>query len=144
MARARRDPYLNFNFVVEIDGNTVGGFSEVDLPEARIELASYREGAERTNATRLLPGRVDYGPLVLRRNYLADPTLFRWWQAVADGTLDRRTVVVILRDESGQEVSRWRFRDALPTKWDGPTLRARDNDVAIESLELAVESIELQ
>jgi len=144
MPRARRDPYLNFNFLVEIDGVAAAGFSEVELPEARIDAVAYREGDDRTSSARLLPGRVEYGRLVLRRGYAADPALFQWWRAVAEGNLDRRNVVVILRDQSGQEVSRWAFRETLPTKYVGPSLRALGNEVAIETLELACESMELE
>jgi len=144
MPRARRDPYLNFNFLVEIDGVTAAGFSEADLPEARIEAVAYREGADKTNAVRLLPGRIEYGPLVLRRGFTGDPTLFQWWRSVAEGNPDRRNVVVILRDESGQEVSRWMFPQALPVKYLGPSLQALGNDVAIETLELATEGMELE
>jgi phage tail-like protein len=144
MPEARRDPYLNFNFLVQIDGDTVAGFREADLPEARIEVAAYREGNERPNTVRRLPGRVEYGPLVLRRGFAGDRTLFQWWRDVADGNLDRRNVVIILRDQSGRDVARWAFRDALPTKYSGPSFRAQGNEVAIESIELVVESMELE
>jgi phage tail-like protein len=144
MPSARRDdPYLNFNFLVEIEGETVAGFSEADLPEGRIEAVAYREGSDRTSAARLLPGRVTYGPLVLRRGFAGDPALFQWWLAIAQGVLDRRNVSVLLLDERRQEVARWNLSRAWPTKWDGPSLNARGNEVAIETLELAHEGIEL-
>jgi phage tail-like protein len=144
MPEARRDPYLNFNFLVQIDGDTVAGFREADLPEAKIELAAYREGSERGNTIRRLPGRVEYGPLILRRGFAGDRTLFQWWRNVADGNLDRRNVVVVLRDQSGREVARWAFHDTLPTKYTAPSFNARGTDVAIESIELAVEDMELE
>jgi phage tail-like protein len=144
MPEARRDPYLNFNFLVQIGGDTVAGFREADLPEANIEFAAYREGSERGNTIRRLPGGVDYGPLVLRRGFAGDRTLFQWWRNVADGNLDRRNVVVVLRDQSGREVARWAFRDALPTKYAAPSFNAKGTDVAIESIELMVEDMGLE
>ena len=145
MPRARRDdPYLNFNFAVEIDQITIAGFSEADLPEGRIEPVAYREGTDRTSAARLLPGRVSYGPLVLRRGVTGDPALFQWWLAVTQGNVERRNVSVVLRDEQGNAVARWNLRDAWPMKWVGPALNARGNEVAIETLELAHEGIELE
>jgi phage tail-like protein len=145
MPSARRDdPYLNFNFLVEIEGETVAGFSEADLPEGRIEAVAYREGSDRTSGARLLPGRVAYGPLVLRRGFAGDSALFQWWLAIAQGNLDRRNVSVLLLDERRQEVARWNLSRAWPTKWDGPSLNARGNEVAIETLELAHEGIELE
>jgi phage tail-like protein len=143
MPSARQDPYLDFNFVVEIDQVTSAGFSEAELPGGRIEAIAYREGADKTSAARLLPGRVEYGPLVLRRGFAGDATLFNWWRSVAQGSLDRRNVSVILLDEQRQEVARWNIRRAWPTKWAGPSLKALGNEVAIEELELAHEGIEL-
>jgi len=143
MPSVRNDPYLDFNFLVEIAGVTVAGFSEADLPEGRIEVVAYRDGSEKVSSARLLPGRVEYGPLVLRRGFAGDATLFQWWQAVAQGTLDRRNVSVILLDEQRQEVARWNLHRAWPTKWAAPSLRALGNEVAIETLELVHEGIEL-
>jgi phage tail-like protein len=143
MPEARHDPFLNFNFLVEIDGNTVGSLTEADLPEATVEITEYREGGERQFSGRRLPGRVTFSHLILRRGFTTDRTFFDWWRAVAEGNLDRRNVSVILRDQTGQVVARWNFRNALPAKYSAPTFRARGNEVAIESLELAVEGMEL-
>ena len=37
-------PYLTFNFAVEIEGLLVGGFTEVSGLESEIEVEEYREG----------------------------------------------------------------------------------------------------
>jgi phage tail-like protein len=144
MPSVRQDPYLDFNFRVEIDGNAAAAFREAELPEGRIEAVAYREGTDRTNAARLLPGRVEYGPLVLRRGFAGDASLFQWWLAVSQGTLDRRNVSVVLLDEQRDEVARWNLRRAWPTKYSAPSLNALGNEVAIETLELAHEGIELE
>jgi phage tail-like protein len=142
MAR-RDDPYLNFNFLVEIEGEPAAGFNEADLPAGRIEVVAYREGTDQTSAARLLPGRVEYERLVLRRGFSGDAALFQWWRAVAEGNLDRRNVSVVLLDEKRQDVARWNLVRAWPTKYEPPSLRGLGNDVAIETLELAHEGIEL-
>jgi phage tail-like protein len=143
MPQRRDDPYLNFNFRVEIDGLQVAGFSEAQLPEGRIEVVAYREGGENTSAPRLLPGRVEFGSVVLRRGFAGDPALFQWWNDVVQGHVARRNVVVILLDEQRQEVARWVIRRAWPSKWTGPDLRGLGNEVSIETLELTHEGIEL-
>jgi len=143
MPQRRDDPYLNFNFRVEIDGLQVAGFSEAQLPEGRIEVVAYREGGANTTAPRLLPGRVEFGPVVLRRGFAGDPALFQWWNDVVQGHVARRNVVIILLDEQRQEVARWVIRRAWPSKWTGPDLRGLGNEVSIETLELTHEGIEL-
>lgn len=143
MPQRRDDPYLNFNFRVEIDGVPIAGFSEADLPEGRIEAVAYREGTDEVSAARLLPGRVEWGPVVLRRGFTGDAALFEWWSDVLQGNVARRTVAIVLLDEQRAEVARWIVRRAWPRKWEGPQLRALGNDVAIETLELAHEGVEL-
>ena len=55
----------------------------------------------------------------------------------------RRSVGIVLLDEQRQEVARWALRRAWPSKWTGPELRGLGNEVAIETLELSHEGIEL-
>ena len=144
MPSVRQDPYLDFNFRVEIEGETAAAFREAELPEGRIEAIAYRDGTDRTNAARLLPGRTEYGPLILRRGFAGDASLFQWWLAVSQGASDRRNVSVILLDEQRDEVARWNLRRAWPTKYAAPSLNALGNEVAVETLELAHEGIELE
>jgi phage tail-like protein len=42
----------------------------------------------------------------------------------------------------GTEAVRWNFTNAWPSKWDGPTLNAMSNEVAIESLTITCEKQE--
>ncbi len=144
MPTVRDDPYPNFNFVLELGGDQVAGFSEVELPEGRVEAIAYREGSDKTSNARLLPGRVEYGPLVLRRGFTGETALYDWWHSLLQGNVDRRDVVVILLDETRQEVARWRIRRAWPSKYASSDLEALGNDVVIETLELTHEGIELQ
>jgi phage tail-like protein len=139
----RNDPHLNFNFRVEIDNLQVAAFSEAELPEGRVEVIEYREGADTSTSPRLLPGRTKYGPVVLRRGFAGEPSLFSWWNEVVEGNVSRRNVDIALLDEHHNEVTHWLVREAWPSKWVGPDLRALGNEVAIETLELSHEGIEL-
>jgi phage tail-like protein len=142
VAVQRENPYANFNFVVEGIGEETA-FAEVELPAAEIETIEYREGADRTNASRKLPGRVRYGNVVLRRGVTGSPALWQWFLETSQGQLQRRDVVITLLDETRNPVQQWRFRDAWPTKYDPSDLDAKGNEILIETLELAVEAIEI-
>ena len=143
MPQRRNDPYLNFNFRVEIDGLEAAGFSEVQIPEGRIEAIAYREGTDPSSAARLLPGRVEWEPVVLRRGFAGDASLFEWWNELVQGNLSRKNVAIVLLDEQQRDVARWLVRRAWPSKLVGPNLRGLGNEVAIETLELSHEGIEL-
>ena len=125
----RLDPYAGYNFSVELDGITRAGFRNCSGLDSTTNAGTYREGTDRSSAARLLPGRVDYGPLVLRRGFSGDAALFQWWQAVAEGNLDRRNVSVVLLDEKRQEVARWNLVRAWPTKYEPPSLHGLGNGI---------------
>jgi phage tail-like protein len=139
-----RQPYRTYNFRVEIDGIGEAQFAEVVVPTAEIAVVEYREGADKTSATRKLPGRVSYGNIVLKRGITADLSLYQWFRAVSQGDFQPRNVMIVLLDAQRQDVRRWVARDAWPVKYDGPALNAKNNEVAIETLELAVEEIEVE
>lgn len=131
----RPRPYLNFRFVVEIDSLVAGGFSEVSGLEREIETEEYDEGGVNTHTHTLRSG-VTSPNLVLRRGVTDADTLWSWLRQVADGDVERKTVLVFLQDATGQAARGWACRDAYPVRWAGPELTAENGDVAIETLEL--------
>ena len=74
----RVDPYRGFNFLVEIDGITQGGFQEVSGLDASTASIDYREGTD-PNHARKLPGLNTYSAITLKRGI----TKFRRTMAVA-------------------------------------------------------------
>ena len=144
MAVQRDNPYANYNFVVDIGGGAEIEFSVVEIPPAEIEAIEYREGGDRTSAARKLPGRVRYGNVVLRRGISGRLDLWEWFEAVRSGQPSRRDVSITLLDEQRQAAQRWLLRGAWPTKYDPSDLNAKGNEVLIETLELAVESIDVE
>lgn len=141
MAAQRIDPFANFRFRVEIDGITQAGFTECTGLGSIIEVVDYREGGEGT-PVRKIPGRVKYPDIVLRWGVTTSHELYDWHRAVIHGQLQRKNGAVILLDGKGAEVLRWNFFEAWPSRWDGPTLNAMTNNVAIESLTIICESQE--
>jgi phage tail-like protein len=62
---------------------------------------------------------------------------------VEDGKMAdaRSNIAVVVLDEEGNPKSRWEFAEAWPTKYDAPDLNATGNDIAVETLEIAHESM---
>jgi phage tail-like protein len=143
MAHARNDPYGGYNFVVEIEGVAQAGFAECSGFTSETAVIDYREGSD-PSRVRKLPGVTKYGNVVLKRGITRSRDLWLWRKAIVDGQIDRRSVSVILLDEARQEVMRANLFSAWPCKWTGPTLRATGNEVAIETLELTHEGLEIE
>jgi phage tail-like protein len=139
----RDNPYLNFNFLVDVGVGDGLGFSEVELPSGEIDVIEYREGDDRTNTARKLPGLVKYANVTLRRGFSGRTDLFEWWKSVRDGQVARRDVTITLLDEARQPVARWVLRNAWPVKIEAGSLNGTGNEVVIETLELAHEGLEL-
>jgi phage tail-like protein len=138
----RHDPYKAFNFRVEIDGIARAAFSEVGGLESETAVIEYRVGGE-PHTVRKLPGLTKYANLVLRRGITNDAELWNWRQSAVQGNVDRRNGSIILLDDDGTEVVRWNFFHGWISKWEGPALNAKANEVAIETIEIAHEGIEL-
>jgi phage tail-like protein len=141
-AAQRHDPYKAFNFRVEIDGVARAAFREVGGLESETAVIEYRVGGEPTTV-RKLPGLTKYANIVLRRGITQDAELWNWRQTVVQGNVDRRNGSVILLDDDGTEVLRWNFFHGWIAKWEGPALNAQANEVAIETIEIAHEGLEL-
>jgi phage tail-like protein len=139
----RNDPLGQFNFLIEIDGVVKGGFSEASGLTTDTNIIEYREGAEQQGTTRKLPGLMKYNNIVLKRGWTKDKSLWAWRKKVIDGKTQRNSGSIVLLDEARNEALRWNFREGWPSKWEGPALNAKTSEVAVETLEIAHEGLEL-
>lgn len=131
----RNDPYLSNRFQVEIDGVVEAGFSECSGLSVETETEDRREGGLNQFVYRL-PKGCKHVNVVLKRGLTDSEQLWRWHREVVDGKLTLRAISVVILDSEGKERWRWNLRDAYPSKWVGPQLKADGNLVAIETLEL--------
>jgi phage tail-like protein len=133
---ARADPYMGYNFVVEIGGLLGGGFTQVSGLESSVELESYREGGV-NDYLHQLPGSVSYPNLVLSRGLTVVDVLWDWYWLTAQGRPMLLNGTIMLLNNQRLPVMWWNFRHAYPVKWVGPSLDASsDGQAAIEQLEL--------
>jgi phage tail-like protein len=139
----RRDPFKNYSFLVEIDGIASSAFKSVSGLAAEAEVIEYREGSDPVSSSRKLPGRVEYPNVRLSRGLTTSRDLWDWWRTVVDGSLERRNVSITLLDDTRTPVLRWLLRNAWIAKFEAPDLDASANEVAIETIELAHEGLEL-
>ncbi|HET6959029.1 MAG TPA: phage tail protein [Vicinamibacterales bacterium] len=145
----RNDPYGDFNFLVTIngisdDGTSVrGGFSEVTGLDVEIVPIEYRTGNETSLATRKLPGLHKFTNITLKRGVIGDLSLWNWINSVLNGNVRRADGSIVLLDDNRSEVLRWNFRRGWPCKLTGPTLNAKGNSIAMETLEICHEGLSI-
>jgi phage tail-like protein len=139
----RKDPFRAFNFLVEIDGvTTETGFSEVSGLSMETDAVEYRNGDEKENHVRKLTGLNKYGNITMKRGFTKDAkSLWDWRKKVMDGKTERASGTITLLNEAREIALKWEFSAAWPRKLDGPSFNAKNNEVAIESLEIVVEKL---
>lgn len=137
----RNDPYKAFNFRVEIDSIARADFKEASGLGAETAVIEYRS-LEGTHA-RKLPGITKFQNIVLRWGTTKDRELWDWYENIRQGRPDRRNGSIILQDDQRNDVMRWNFFEGWICKLEGPALNATSNEVAIESIEIAHEGLEL-
>lgn len=132
----RNDPYMSFNFFVEIEGLIVGGFSEVSGLQIETAVEEYKEGGQNEYVHKL-PGPARYpSNLILKRGLTDIESLWSWHQDVVAGTIERKNGTIYLLDRMGVPAMWWDFKEAYPVKWSGPELKADSAAVAVETIEL--------
>ena len=143
------EPFTAFAFAVELrlPGSDQplceAAFSACDGLELRREILRARDGADPTSV-RLLPGAESFGNVTLRRGMTSSFDLWDWWERVRRGQAARATCdIVVLSPDLAHERVRFRLYRCLPAKITGPALNAAGNDIAIESLELACEGVDV-
>jgi phage tail-like protein len=139
--QSRKDPYLNFRFLVEINGIIVAGFSDVTGLQVETEYEQIEEGGVNDHIHKL-PKKTKYSNLTLKRGLTDSDVLWKWHKDVTNGKVTRNSGAIILLDTEGNPKWRWIFKNAYPVKWTGPELSADGNVVAIETLELAHDGLE--
>ncbi|MGH2344420.1 MAG: phage tail protein, partial [Chloroflexota bacterium] len=125
---------------VEVQGIEVAYFSECSGLSLTTDTFEYSEGGL-NSYTHKLPVRTKVGNITLKRGLVTADTLWTWYSAVVDGSINRKAITVNAYEQTAGTTSptkiSWSLADALPVKWTGPSFKASENAVAIDSLEFA-------
>ncbi|MCP4075094.1 MAG: phage tail protein [Gammaproteobacteria bacterium] len=140
-----------FHFKVEFGPNSHDGsgsfseqkdnrFQEVSGLTAEITTEEFKEGGLNEYAHKL-PTAAKYGNLSLKRGYIVDSKVGKWIRnAVENFKFEPREITVSLLDEESNPLSEWVFSGAYPVKWSLADLKAQENALSIESMELVYKS----
>lgn len=149
MPRNIDDPYASFRFKLVIDNLLAAGFSECSGLQTEVKTFDYKEGGN-NQTTLKFPEHASHGNITLKRGVTTSNELISWQLEVAEDRSGprsiRKTVTIKLQDETpkeGQKVKQWTLIRAFPVKWTGPDFKANASEIAIESLEIAHEGIQV-
>jgi phage tail-like protein len=147
-------PPTGFHFKVQfigvsgMDVDTEQRFQEVSGLSFEVETEELREGGENRFSYKL-PKRVKYPNLVLKRGLLTSSAFLDWFNSamytyftVALYEFQPADMVITLMDESDQPTAIWNIVQAYPLKWSCSDLKAADNAIVVETMELAYQYFE--
>lgn len=137
----RLDPYLGYNFLVELQGLIAGGFTEVSGLDITTEIEERRQGGDNARSYKLPKGS-SYANLQLIKGLSDVDMLWGWYQDVVAGTVQRRNGTIYLLNQASLPVMWWNFRRAYPIAWSGPRFDAGSSAVLVSSITLAHEGLE--
>lgn len=136
-------PLPKFSFRVEWNG-TRFGFTEVTGLDMQTEVIEYREGNSLEYHKIKMPGMQKFSNITLKRGTMkADADFYKWINATTMTKAERRDIIISLLDETHQPVMTWKAKEAFPVKVQASDLKSDGNEVAIETLELAHEGLNI-
>jgi phage tail-like protein len=131
-------------FLLEIDGQQIGVFSEVSGLSFEVGVHTHAEGGQNQYEHKL-PKGITWPNLVFKRGIIDSNALFDWVakssgeQFAAGGNKLSRCsgVVVLLGTDDTTWLRAWSFVDAFPVRWTGPDLNINNSDPLTEQIEVA-------
>jgi len=138
------DPYGAYNWRLDIQGKTEARFSRCSGIGVKVHSPAYREGGIRAVTHRLV-GPVEYADVTLEYGLTDSKDMWNWMVASIEGRVERINVsVIMLKPDGVTEAFRWDLMNAWPSQWTGAVLDALSHEVAIASLTLVYESLEVR
>jgi phage tail-like protein len=135
-------PLPKFYFSVKFGDGDIANFQEVSGLDSEDRPIEYRHGDSPVFYPIKMPGLGRVGNVTLRKGvFKKDAGFWTWYNEIKMNTIKRRTVVVSLLDESGNPKTVWTLNNAFPTKITGTDLNSTGNEVFVETLELANETV---
>lgn len=151
-------PLTKMNFIVTAAGSSTdtAAFSEVSGVEASVDVIEFRQGNSNSLAPMKLPGLVKHGNVTLKYGCTLSNGFLKWAAACVSETRSQdiyREVCIELIDVTAAAPNAvatttsgaciWKLKNAWVTKYSAPDLNATANEVAIESVEIAYEELEI-
>ncbi len=141
------EPLRQYKFEVRIDHHEHPDalFTEVSGLGGEIEFEEYKEGGV-NDFVHKLPTMAKYNNLILKAGLTTNDLFYRWFEEIARGNTDLRTVEINLLDlkNSDSVLKSWTFHNAYPVKISQTDLNAQTNGIMIDTIELAHTGMEIK
>ena len=112
--------------------------------DMQVEAIEYREGSSPEYSKIKMPGMHKFSNITLKRGTIeGDSDFYKWVNTINLTVSERRDIIISLLNESHAPVMTWKAKNAFPVKIQASDLKSDGNEVAIETLELAHEGLNI-
>ncbi len=138
------DPFLGFNFMLEIGDKVAGYFTECSGIGSENEVIEHKvvdkSGHE---IVRKIPGRLKWTDVSLKRGITSNLQIWKWREQVVLGKMSdaRQDVTITMMDREYQPKAIWNFNKAWPSKVSGPSFKSDDNAFGVEEVTIVHEGM---
>ena len=137
-------PLPKFYFQVKW-GDQEMSFQEVSGLDMEAQPIEYRHGDSKVFSVIKMPGIKKTGNVTMKKGvFKSDNKFWDWFSKIEMNTIERVPVTISLLDEGGAPAMIWTLANAWPTKITGTDLKSDGNEVAVESIEIAHEGLEIK
>jgi phage tail-like protein len=137
-------PIPKFRFEVSWDSAKIA-FQEVSGLDMEAQVIEYRSGDSPNFAVTKQPGIKKFPDVTMKKGmFKGDKNFTEWFKAITMNTIKRKAVTISLLDEEANALVIWKLSNAWPTKITGTDLKSTANEIAIETIVIAHEGMEVE
>ena len=132
---------FGFRVNLGVDGEDMGMFQEVSGIGIQINVTDMPEGGVNSYSHKVL-GNATYPDVTFKRGLINDK-FFEWIHNCANGSVSRKVIDVEILGDDNKVAKKYSLKNAVPVKWDGPSLNVMSDAIATESITVAIEGLEV-
>ena len=139
------DALAGFHYSIEIDSINIAQFQEVSGLTSELDVIELKENTpDGKYVVHKLPGNRKPPTITLKRAKNASKDLWDWHQKIYQGKVSdaRKNGSVVMYSYDGEEVGRYNFINAWPSKISTSTMKAGSNDILMEEVTIVCEELE--
>ena len=143
------EPLKSFRFLVEVDGDAVGAFTQFSGIRMEVQTIHARSGSDLRGVQDIVPVMTRFEPVTLTKGVIGDNEFLNWIFAAAASTHTGptginlfRTINVIALDNAGRRGVIWSLKDAMPIRYELSQMDSSRSEVLSESVTFAVHGME--
>jgi len=139
------DALAGYHFSVEMDSVTIGQFQEVSGITSELDVIELKSNTpDGKYVLHKLPGNRKPPTITLKRGKDSSMELWNWHQKIYQGKVAdaRKNGSIVLYDYGNEEVSRYNFVNAWPSKITVSALKSGANEIVVEEVTIVCEELE--